>query len=46
MLLVNAHRAGKHLTILASQGADLLKHLKIKSADQVRAIVPLPAPVK
>ncbi len=35
-LLVNAHRTGKHLTILAQQGADLLKHLRIKSADAVR----------
>ena len=36
ILLVNAHRGGKHLTVLASMGADIMKHLKIKAADATR----------
>lgn len=35
-LLVNAHRGGKHLTVLAQIGADVMKHMRIKSADAVR----------
>ena len=37
LLLVNSHRTGKHLTVLASQGSALLKHLRVKTADSVRA---------
>jgi len=35
-LLVSAHRSGKHLTVLAQIGADVLKHNRIKTADAVR----------
>jgi len=36
MLLVNLHRCGKHLAILASQGGALLKEMKVKLADEKR----------
>ena len=42
MLLVNAHKMGKHAVALASQGQSLLKHLKVVQADERRG--PLPAP--
>lgn len=42
VLLVNAHRLGKHAVVLASQGMDLLKHLKVKSADDARNNQPPP----
>lgn len=38
MLLVNIHKGGKHLVALAQQGGDLLKHLRVTSADRKRGI--------
>lgn len=35
-LLVNAHKLGKHAVALASQGGSLLKHLRVKAADDKR----------
>jgi len=46
MLLVSAHRGGKHLTILASQGAELVKQNKKTSADAQRVNQPPPPVVK
>jgi hypothetical protein len=42
LVLLNVHRTGKHLVVLASQGIELLKHLKVKSADAARANQPAP----
>lgn len=36
LLLVNIHRGGKHLAVLASQGSELLKQQKVRAADQQR----------
>src|SRR5690606_10644440 len=41
-LLVNMHRGGKHLTVLASQGAAVLKDMRIKMADEKRLNQPPP----
>ena len=46
LLLIAAHRAGKHLTVLAAQGSELLKHLKISAADIARKNQPPPPTVK
>lgn len=46
MLLVNAHRGGKHLVVLASQGAALLQANKVAAADAQRANQPPPPTVK
>ncbi len=35
-VLVNTHRAGKHLTVLASLGSDMMKHFRIAKADATR----------
>ena len=44
MLLVNAHRVGKHLVVLASQGQGLMKHLNVIAADQKRTAPTPPVP--
>ena len=36
LVLVNEHRQGKHLTVLASEAVLLRKHLKIKADDATR----------
>ena len=36
-LLVNEHRQGKHLVVLASFASDFMKHARIKAADATRA---------
>jgi hypothetical protein len=36
MLLVNAHKVGKHAVAIAGQGDGLLKHLRVKRADEIR----------
>lgn len=41
-LLVNAHKLGKHLTVIAQQGTMLLKHLRVKQADAQRNGQPPP----
>jgi hypothetical protein len=41
-LLVNAHRAGKHLVILASTSAELFRTNKVAAADKVRTTQPVP----
>jgi len=41
-LLVNLHRAGKHLVVIAGMGDSLLKHLRVRQADNVRSAQPLP----
>jgi hypothetical protein len=41
-LLVNAHRGGKHLVVLASHGAELVKKAKIQAADEARRNQPGP----
>lgn len=46
MLLVNVHRLGKHHIALASQGQSLLKHLRVKNADEKRENQNLPPPVR
>lgn len=45
MLLVSAHRGGKHLVILAAQGAEALKSVKNRAADHARANQPAPPKV-
>ena len=35
-ILVNLHRGGKHLTVLASQGAAVIKDMRIRVADDKR----------
>jgi hypothetical protein len=42
MLLVNAHRGGKHLVMLASIGAELQKKVKTEAADRARTNQPPP----
>lgn len=42
LLLLNVHRTGKHLVVLAAQGIELLKHIKNKSADAARSNQPAP----
>lgn len=37
MLLVNAHKLGKHAVALAGQGDSLVKHLRVRAADAARA---------
>lgn len=44
-ILVNAHKIGKHVTALAIQGSDLLKHFRIKRQDDARSNQPLPPKV-
>jgi len=46
MLLVNAHRGGKHLVVLASVGADLCKAARVEAADRARLYQPVPPAVK
>ena len=46
MLLVSAHRGGKHLVVLASLGAELLKGSKNAAAERARANQPPPPAVK
>lgn len=46
MVLVNLHRVGKHAVVLAAQGADLLKKLKITEADRARGDQPPPPAVR
>ena len=46
MLLVNAHRGGKHLTILASVGGELVKKAKNEAADRLRTNQPPPPVVR
>lgn len=36
LLLVNAHKIGKHAVALAGQGDSLLKHLRVAKADAAR----------
>lgn len=36
LVLVNEHRQGKHLTVLAGEAVTLRKHLKIKADDATR----------
>ncbi len=45
MLLVNAHRGGKHLVVLASLGTELSKKAKTEAADRARAQQPAPPKV-
>jgi hypothetical protein len=42
MLLVNAHRGGKHLIVLASLGAEVLHKTKTAAADHARTNQPPP----
>lgn len=46
LVLVNLHKAGKHVTALAQQGTSLLKHLKVVQADAKRGGPPSPPPVR
>lgn len=46
MLLVNAHRTGKHLVVLAAVGADIARAEKTKAADQARSNQPTPPTVR
>jgi len=46
MILVNLHKLGKHHVVLASQGQSLLKHLRVKSADEKRENQPPPPLVR
>lgn len=41
-LLVNAHRVGKHLTILAASADAMLRRAKTEAADRVRQSQPTP----
>jgi hypothetical protein len=45
MLLVNAHRAGKHLIVLASVGAEMVRRAKTEAADHARTNQPAPPKV-
>lgn len=45
-MLVNLHKVGKHVVGIASQGENLLKHLKVKRADEVRGGQPMPPRVR
>ncbi len=42
MLLVNAHRGGKHLIVLAQVGSALVQSAKNEAADRLRSNQPLP----
>lgn len=44
-VLVNLHKIGKHAVALAGQGEALLKHLRVKRADDARNNQPLPPKV-
>ena len=46
MLLVNVHKMGKHAVAIASQGQNLLKHLKVVQADERRGSPPTPPAVR
>lgn len=46
MILVNAHRVGKHLPILCSLGNELVKKAKNEAADRARANQPPPPVVR
>jgi len=46
MLLVNVHKMGKHAVAIASQGQNLLKHLKVAQADEKRGPLPPPPVVR
>ncbi len=46
LLLVNAHRAGKHLVVLAATAGELLKTTKTAAADRARGQQPPPPPVR
>jgi hypothetical protein len=46
LLLVNAHRSGKHLVILADVTAKLLNHTRNKAADEARTNQPAVPPVR
>lgn len=45
-LLVSLHKVGKHAVALAGQGDALLRHLRIKTADQARSAQTLPPQVR
>lgn len=45
-LLVNVHRGGKHLIVLAQVGGELVKKSKIEAADKARLNQPTPPVVK
>lgn len=45
-LLVNLHKMGKHAVALAGQGDSLVRHFRVKAADDSRAKQPLPPPVR
>jgi hypothetical protein len=42
MLLVNAHRGGKHLIVLAQVGAEIVRKAKTEAADRARINQPPP----
>lgn len=46
LLLVNAHKAGKHLTVLAQHSDGLLKHLRVVKADAQRGGPSIPPGVR
>ena len=45
MLLVNAHRTGKHLAIVATLGMEFMQRSKNEAADRARANQPPPPKV-
>lgn len=44
LLLVNAHRGGKHLVVLASSAGELLRSAKNEAADRARHQPSPPSP--
>jgi hypothetical protein len=46
MLLVNAHRGGKHLVVLAASASELVHKAKNETADRLRAQQPPPPAVR
>jgi hypothetical protein len=46
LLLVSAHRGGKHLVVLAASASELVKKSKDEAADRARAQQPPPPPVR
>lgn len=44
LLLVNAHRGGKHLVVLAASANEMLQHSKRTTADRARNQPPPPSP--
>lgn len=45
MLLVNAHRGGKHLIVLAQMGTEIVRRAKTEAADRSRTTqTPPPSP--